>query len=125
MPVSHPPRSGFSSPLILIGDGELLLFRTMEEVALAIEPVDALEGEFELFDAHGLVLTVEGVDVHRTRFTAGGGRTVVSIAEPQRERREVLAAKLQEYLGRVFGFSEDGADLRTLIDEAKARIGFS
>ena len=97
--------------MILIGAGELLLFQTMEEVALAIEPVDALEEEFELFDAHGLVLTVEGVDVHRTRFTVGGGRTVVSIAEPQRESREVLAARLREYLVGVFGVSEDGADL--------------
>lgn len=122
---SHPPSAGFTSPLILIGDGEVLLFQTMQEVALAIEPVDALEAEFKLFDAHGLVLTVEGVDVHRTRFTVSGGRTVVSIAEPQRERPDVLASELREHLTRVFGVSEKGAELRSLVDQAKARIGFS
>ena len=123
MSASTHPRPGLTSPLILIGDGEVLLFQTMEEVALAIEPVDALEVEWKLFDANGQVLTVEGVDVHRTRFTVGGGRTVVSVAEPQRESRDVLASELREHLGRVFGVSDEAADLRSLVDQAKARIG--
>ena len=96
----------------------------MEEVVLAVEPVDALEMKFKLFDAHGLVLMVEGVDVHRTRFTVSGGRTVVSVAEPPRESPEVLASELREHLARVFGVSGGGADLRSLVDEATARIGF-
>ena len=116
--------TGVTPPLILVGDGEVEFFRRLEDVVCALEPVDALDGDYRLFDSKGLVLNVSATAVHRTRWTVSGGRTIVTIPDPHQAQPEVLAGELQAYLVRTSGLADAVTELPSLIELAQANIGF-
>ena len=108
----------------LICDGEVELFQRPEDVVCALEPIDALDGDYRLFDATGLVLNVTATGVHRTRWTVSGGLTLVTVPDPSLAQPEVLAGELRAYLVRAFGLADSVTELPSLIELAQAHIGF-
>jgi len=101
-------------PIFVADRGDLDVFRSVEDMLAYVEPWDVSES-LQVFDAHGQRLALKAEGVKRTRFTVGGGRTLLDRGTPEEHVPEVLAAILRDYVRQVgtSHFGWDDEDLRT------------
>jgi hypothetical protein len=118
-------------PIILVEHGDILIFRSVEDAELALEPIDVRNGEYVAYDAEGrtLVLSVI-IDEKPGLFGWSARRTecVKLIDNPEAAIDEAgLSASLAQFLNRS-GVSLDGAkedDLSALVASIVEKIGYS
>lgn len=82
--------AGLTAPFLANDQGDVSIYESLEDMAAQFEPIDALDGAHEFFDARGTVLDPVPTDER--------WRPVASIGEPQPER---LARILRSYFDRL------------------------
>ena len=116
-----------SAPFLASNHGDVSIFKTMDDMVAMIEPVDALDGGHEFFDARGAVLAALPSDA-RWRLMSSG-------AQPQPERLEDILrsyfAKLPEPFAAYIARAATRTSLSELIElrlelarETRPRLGF-
>jgi len=99
-------------PVFVCGDGDVSVFMSIKDALAFVEPWDVDE-DLEVFDSRGtrLVFRAEGVD--RTRFTVGGGETLLDKDSSGESGPGALATFLRDFLQAV-GVEQVGWDDRRL-----------
>lgn len=95
-------------PIFVSDKGDLTVHRSVESALRYVEPWDVSES-LVAFDADGHRLRIRAEGVKRTRFSVGGGETVLDEAQSGQPDAAGLKALLRDYITRV-GAEELGVD---------------
>lgn len=87
-------------PVFLIGDGQCEAFASIDALALGIEGVDLLIGDYRAFDASGRVIDLSATGVTQGRFWVDVGQVSAAPSVPAEVAPRELAAALQGQLER-------------------------
>lgn len=114
------------APFIVYEHGDLMVYRALGDLELALEPIDVSSDEYACYDAEGTVVHLRIERVARRGFLPGSIDVVR--AEPTGERRPgELTNHLRQYL-RAAGESiteVEAVSLAVLVEKAVCRLGFS
>ena len=114
------------APFIVYEHGDLMFYRTLGDLELALEPIDVSSGEYACYDAEGAVVHLRIERVSRRGFLPGSIEVVR--AEPACERRQdELTNHLQQCL-RAAGESIteiERLSLAALVEQTVGRLGYS
>ena len=102
-------------PFVASDHGDVSIFESIDAMVALIEPIDALDGGHEFFDAYGAVLEPIPVD--------GRWRPMPSSAEPQIERLDrILRAYFARLPDRFETYATRAASSRSLSDLIALRL---
>ncbi len=131
---NEDPESPLEPPIIIVGDGQVELFRSTSRVAADVEAVDA--ELFKGYDSKGRPVRITGEYKRgKTWFGLGwvsDGRTTVEAISDQPTQAEELRLALSDWWKRTGGLanskaaaSRENATLEELIIAIVARDGIS
>ena len=122
-----PIVSGLRTPLVLVGDGQVELYRDVASVEREVEFADA--HRYRLYDASGKVLSLEGERERAQGFLFGTllkvQRVVVQAQAEPRSEPDILREALVDWLQRTKGYLEPGLDLQQLLQLVADRDGIT
>ena len=87
-------------PVFLIGDGECEAFASIDALALGVEGVDLVNGDYRAFDASGRVVNLIATGVTQRRFSVDVGQVSAAPSAPAEVAPGELADALRGWLER-------------------------
>jgi hypothetical protein len=116
-----------STPVIVSENGDLMIFKSVEQAQAALEPIDVKNGEYVAYDSEGFLLAFEIVRFKKNNiFRANHEVEAVELKKSTKHCPKQLSELLIQFFKNTNTYvrEDDSAKLQDLIQKAISNYGY-